>query len=85
MQESQQFRSLRFQASVTRARCGAQGVVGLVGSGARIGEQGGQRVATHPVSRFVNLHSPRSPRHMLAMEGGVCAFIILRITRIRAK
>jgi hypothetical protein len=36
--------------------------VGPVGSVARTGEQCGQRVATHQLSRFVTLRAPRSPR-----------------------
>ena len=48
---------------------------------ARTGEQGGQRVATYPPSRFVALHSPRSPRPMLGMEGSACALsLFLRVS-----
>jgi hypothetical protein len=57
---------------------------GGAGGKARTGEQGGQRVATHPLSRFVTLHSPRSPRPMLAMEGGALSLFFALRTYVTA-
>jgi hypothetical protein len=48
-----------------------------VGGKARTGEQGGQQVATHPLSRFVTLGAPSAPCPVLVMAlplECVCAF-----------
>jgi hypothetical protein len=54
-------------------------VEGLVGSVARTGEQCGQRVATHQLSRFVTLRAPSAPCPVLVMamllEMCVCACV----------
>jgi len=76
MLESQRFPIVDEIPASSRTPSNSKASVQVRGGGggkARTGEQGGQGVATHPPSRFVTLHSPRSPRPMLAMEGGACA------------
>jgi hypothetical protein len=64
------------RGAIARGDVGGEGWWGFGGK-ARTGEQGGQQVATHPLSRFVTLGAPSAPCPVLVMAlplECVCAF-----------